>query len=174
MPPAGNDTKKEVVRRELERIRQEHGVLSPEVVLREARSPKHPLHRYFEWDNRKAAHEHRLQQAYQLILANRMAVVVREAAQAPPRVVRAQPAGQQVRRYVNTGYGCGFVSRNEVLVNDVLRSALIAKKLRELKGWCESVADIQELASLRREVMDAIEHGVDGQPGGRGADRHAS
>ena len=156
MSAAEDDTKKAIVRRELENIRRAHGAINPEVIVREASSSKHPLHRYFEWDDRKAAHEHRLQQAYQMILASRMTVIARAAAQAPPGVVKAHPVQQQVRGYVNTAYGCGFVSRTEVLANDELRRALVAKKLRELQGWCESVADIAELTNLRLAVIEAM------------------
>jgi hypothetical protein len=39
----------------------------PEAVVREARNPKHPLHECFDWNDEKAAHEHRLDQARALI-----------------------------------------------------------------------------------------------------------
>ena len=59
MPTAGDDTKKATVRRELENIRRAHRALNAEIVVQEAHDPKHPLHPFFEWDNRKAGSERR-------------------------------------------------------------------------------------------------------------------
>lgn len=41
--------------------------LTPEIVVSEAKNPRHPLHRDFEWNNARAAHKHRLEQAAFLI-----------------------------------------------------------------------------------------------------------
>jgi hypothetical protein len=61
---------------ELERIRQKHdGQLTPVAVVREAKSPKALLHAAFEWDDTKAAHLHRLNQARGLI---RSIIIVRD------------------------------------------------------------------------------------------------
>jgi hypothetical protein len=54
---------------ELERIRagNRRGVLIPQEVVEAARARASPLHDCFEWDDSRAAHEHRLNQARQLI-----------------------------------------------------------------------------------------------------------
>lgn len=56
-----------VVEHELQTIYNEHGELLPETVLEAARPASSPLHAYFEWDDARAAHEHRLDQARRLI-----------------------------------------------------------------------------------------------------------
>jgi len=43
------------------------GKLSPESVVRDAKKRSSPLHKFFEWDDSKAAHEHRIYQARELI-----------------------------------------------------------------------------------------------------------
>jgi hypothetical protein len=43
------------------------GVALPEVVVQEARNPKHPLHQEFDWNDSSAAHKHRLDTARHLI-----------------------------------------------------------------------------------------------------------
>lgn len=48
-------------------IRDEHGELSPKLVLDSARDPDHPLHSRFEWDDSVAGERYRLDQARQLI-----------------------------------------------------------------------------------------------------------
>ena len=51
------------------------GVLRPADVVVAATPPSSPLHKYFTWDDAKAAHEHRLDQARRLM---RVTVLVRE------------------------------------------------------------------------------------------------
>lgn len=57
----------DAVRKALAELEDEHGRLTPEAVVKAARSPKSPLHQFFEWSNVKAAEEHRLDQARTLI-----------------------------------------------------------------------------------------------------------
>ena len=51
------------------------GTLSPADVVEAAAPPTSPLHRYFDWDDAHAAHEHRLFQARHLL---RVTVLVRQ------------------------------------------------------------------------------------------------
>lgn len=53
--------------------RHNNRALPPELVD-EASTPGHPLHDYFEWDDGKAGHQHRLHQARQFISSVRIVV----------------------------------------------------------------------------------------------------
>ena len=55
-----NEFRKKIVE---EHIAQNEGVFLPSEFLNAARSPKHPAHGYFEWDDKKASHQWRLKQA---------------------------------------------------------------------------------------------------------------
>lgn len=67
---------------ELERLTDEGGGrLVVETVIEAAREPASPLHAGFEWDDTKAAHEHRLAQARRLIRA--VQVVISETKREP-------------------------------------------------------------------------------------------
>lgn len=50
--------------RELE---DRHGRVTPENLVAAARNPRHPLHSDFEWDDKKAAHQHRVSTARGII-----------------------------------------------------------------------------------------------------------
>lgn len=52
---------------ELLSINNEEGELKPDSVVTRASDSNNPLHEHFEWDNSKAAHEHRLWQARRMI-----------------------------------------------------------------------------------------------------------
>ena len=56
-----------VVGRELKKIQSNLSVVTPRVVVEEARDPESPLHQYFEWDDTIAAQKHREWQARSLI-----------------------------------------------------------------------------------------------------------
>ena len=51
----------------LRAIEKQNGYLSAELVVRAASNPSHPLHGQFTWDDKKAAHAHRLNEARVLI-----------------------------------------------------------------------------------------------------------
>jgi hypothetical protein len=59
--------KSKVIQEELEKLVDPRGKLDPEVVVKAARKKNHPLHDYFEWDAKKAAHAYRIDQARTLI-----------------------------------------------------------------------------------------------------------
>ena len=48
-------------------IAQKHGVVTPQLVVNEARDPTHPLHNEFDWDDASAANQHRLAVARALL-----------------------------------------------------------------------------------------------------------
>ncbi len=56
-----------VVGRALHRVREQYGSLTPPNIVEAARPDTSPLHRYFEWDNKAAAEQWRLQQARVLV-----------------------------------------------------------------------------------------------------------
>ncbi len=50
------------------------GVLTPDAVVAEAKSPKSVLHDQFDWDDKSAAQQHRIEQARRLIRSVRIEV----------------------------------------------------------------------------------------------------
>ena len=60
---------------EIKAIRDKHGKLTPKLVLDTARSPQHPLHSQFEWDDEVAGERYRLAQARELIQSVRLRFV---------------------------------------------------------------------------------------------------
>lgn len=60
--------------KELQRIQNIYGSITPEILVNEAKKRKSPLHPIFEWDDTKAAENYRLQQAR--ILLNNIQVTI--------------------------------------------------------------------------------------------------
>lgn len=61
-----------IIDQEITRIYQRDGHVKPSIVVREAFPKESPLHGYFEWNNKKAADQHRLWQARHLIRVARI------------------------------------------------------------------------------------------------------
>lgn len=63
----GKGVEVNTVVQEFDRITTVYGVLTPEIILSEADKPESILHTFFQWEDDKAAHAYRLQQARQLL-----------------------------------------------------------------------------------------------------------
>ena len=142
-----------IVDRELERIYKKHKVVTVEVVLAEAAKTTHPLHSYFEWDNNVAAQKYRIVQAYSLIMASKFTVQLVENGTTTPRQVKGSA---QVRRLVSAFRGEGFKMRTDALKNTESRSAIVETKRSQLRSWCASTIDIQELDGLRKVILASL------------------
>lgn len=60
---------------EMDRLYKLHNGLTPNLVVEAASNPSSILHEFFEWDNEKAGHAHRLQQARNLITSVKVTIV---------------------------------------------------------------------------------------------------
>lgn len=144
------ERKSVVIDRELERIYKKHKVVTVDVVLSEAAKPAHPLHGYFEWDDQAAAQKYRTVQAYSLIMASKFVVQLVENGDTTPRQVTGTA---NVRRLVSAFRGEGFKLRTDALKNAESRAAIVETKRSQLRSWCNSVIDIDELSELRQSIL---------------------
>ena len=120
------------IREALEGIRKKYGRLTPSLTVKVAKHPDSILHTRFEWDDSKAAHEHRLWQARQLISTN---------------VIRVPVTDKLVRAYIHVpakdGEGDYLPVQAIVHQPDKLQLARDAA-LRALGAAEENVAELDE------------------------------
>ena len=123
-------------REALEAINGRDGTLSPPAVVTEARKATSPLHPFFEWDDGRAAEEHRINQARRLI--RRYEVVVIDSHPTP------------VRAFVSLGSdrkpGRGYRQMARVLSDPEQRAELLEQAIRELHAVRSRYGQLQELA----------------------------
>lgn len=150
------EKKQVIVDRELDKLYRKHKTITTAMVLDAARAEDHPLHKYIEWDDAKAADKFRHAQVYAMIQASRFMFVLDGKDNAKPNVVHAQAS---VRRLLPTFKGEGFKMRNEVLSEEETRAAFIEKKKESLRAWCRSVVDVEELAELRADILARVGEG---------------
>jgi len=140
----------EIIASELERIRAANdGILRPPDVVREAEPVDSPLHESFEWDETKAAHEHRLWQARTLI---RVSVRVIESDDKPSRSYVSLPRDRHQGAR-------GYRDIEDVLKTSDLRDELLAAALEDFRMYRRKYQYIKELAGLfaaADEIVEAV------------------
>lgn len=139
--------KPEVAGEELERIRTANGgKLVQAQVVDAARSNNSPLHSAFEWDNAKAAHAFRLDQAGQLIRSLVVIVEQEHEEKSPP-----------LRAFVNVTQDSerSYTSLAHAMSDEDMRRQLIEQAWNELKSWKQRYGEIKEFAKLVT-VIDAM------------------
>ena len=122
---------------ELQRIYERDGVIEPETVVAESRTPSAPLHSCFEWDDEKAAHKYRITQAQNII---RAIVVVDEAKQ------------PETRAFVSVQREYHPVS--VVVRNPEKREILLQNALNELRWFERKYNTLQELSNVFAAIKE--------------------
>lgn len=122
----------------LEQLRRDHKGLTADVVVRDARPKSSVLHAAFEWDDRKAAEEHRLRQARDLI-AHVVILEPETKSQDPIRafVVVSDTDGDQT-----------YTSIRVAMKDPILRAQVLQRAKRELADWRRRYSELEEFAAL--------------------------
>lgn len=136
----------------LEEIRKRNfGILRPVDVVEEARPVKSVLHRYFEWDDTKAAEKYRLDQARELI---QVCVTVLASPENPDKLVA-------VRMYTSLpdfrkAEGGGYLRTEDVLGNPEWREEAVRQAISEFQRWESKYKDLEEFISVY-DAMHAVQ-----------------
>jgi Fe-S cluster assembly scaffold protein SufB len=128
----------------LENIRSLNGgVITPAVVVDNARDKKSPLHPCFEWNDKRAAEAHRLDQARYLLRA----VVVTYGEPEEEKAVRAFVTVTEDKQEVYTDI-------REALQNPEHREQVLSRARRELEQWAKRYEHLQEFSSLISQIRE--------------------
>jgi hypothetical protein len=137
------------LREELEAIYDLRGMLTPALVVDEARRPDHPLHSRFEWDDEKAGEAYRHSQAQTLIRSVRIRYVSSDSTEVSDSV-RAFTA-------VRTSAGYAYQPTLEVVMDPLRRQMVLADMKREwtqMRRRWESYEQFWEL--VKRDVPEEL------------------
>ena len=127
------------------------GSLEPERVVEAAKAKSHPLHDFFEWDDKKAGHAHRVNQARSLI---RIVRIERPDMQEPVRAFFSvkSDTGNQTYRPVDT------ILKSADMQMSLLKSArrdldAFTKRYRVIGELCEPIAEA--IKRIDRRISEA-------------------
>jgi len=117
-------------------------------VVDEARPPSSLLHPQFEWDDARAAEEHRRNQARNLINSIRVLVIGDK-----PSETRALIQFYRVR----DDAGSRYVTTIDIGTNEALRASALAECAGILKGVRERFGQLQEIRPICRAIDRFLE-----------------
>lgn len=103
----------------MEIIRQ-YGDLTPEILLKEATDPAHPLHDRFDWNDQSAAQQHRLNQARQLIRSVKV-------------TVKTASEDVEVRRFIHVKTGTASNSLGSYMPVEVIAESKTLTEITKLQ-----------------------------------------
>jgi len=129
-----NDEEAQVYGLELEKIKKKQGKLTPQLVLKEAKKRKSPLHDYFVWDDSEAGQQWRLQQARTMI-GNIVEVVL----------VEGKKTAQRSFFAVKTGKQAEYVTLKEAVTIPSHRQAILKKIITHLENTTVLMKMFQEI-----------------------------
>lgn len=131
----------------LQAIYDQHGYLTPDIVLDEARDPGHPLHSRFEWDDARAAEAYRRDQARDLIQS--VKIVYRERqGKSTERWVRAYHSVPDAER------GRAYRSAEDVVTDPLMREMVLRDMERDWKQLKNRYSHFAEFAEMVRADLE--------------------
>lgn len=128
---------------ELIRIKEEHGQMAPEVVVKVARSEDSPLHPAFIWDDAEAAEQYRYDQARRLISSIR----VQYSKSEPPVPVFVSLRVEDVSNAEATGRAYSLTT--DIANDPDARFRLMREAVNNIEGILDRYAWIEELDPYR-------------------------
>jgi len=138
---------------ELEKIRKRDGNITPSAIVAKAKSKSSAMHRHFEWDDDKAANQHRLEQAR--LVARSIQIIHIESPNAPAQaysiITIAQKNGEPKTRKV-------YQSTEEALKDPVMRDEILGNAIREAISYRRKYAALQELSKVFHAMDEFMEN----------------
>ena len=122
----------------LQDIRDQHGALTPVLVVDAARDPEHPLHSRFDWDDTSAGHKYRLAQAGALL---RVAVLPKTPRQAHDLRAFVAVKGKDSHR-------ADFVPTEAAMGDEFTRRLVLADMEREWRALKRRYQHMVEFSQL--------------------------
>ena len=152
------DAQAQIYGERLETLAEEHnGGYAAADVVEDAKDVKAPYHDYFEWNNKMAGHEWRLQQARVLTGSITVVVVRKDGSEDEHRaiehVVREFPSPETGETQAVAEY----VPLKTIVSEPTLWKQLLARYLHEVKQWRKRASLIKELGETLEPIFAAID-----------------
>lgn len=143
----------------LDAIAKKHGgVLRPKDVVKVAADPEHILHDIFEWDDSKAAYQHRLSQARDFIASVRYVYIIEEHTYSAPEWVR-DPRLDTEQGYASMGKLLSDKDlAREALANEFARAGAHLSRAYDISRALKfRPADVKRLADRVETLAQAFQ-----------------
>lgn len=129
-------------------ILKDFGEVTPEIVVKAASAESHPWHNRLTWDNEKAAHAHRLDQARALIRSVNYDIVLTSRVVSCPAYVR------DPQRDVNEQ---GYVSIRTIRPKSEQARAVLEGEFERVRAALARAQAIAHVLQLEDQVREMVE-----------------
>lgn len=146
---------KKAVEARLEQLAQKNaGRLTPEAVVEDARNPRSPLHSFIDWDDKKAAHQWRLDQARALIRSVRVEIHTEAKTISTVRYVR-DPSAKEAQGYVPVAK----LRDDKDMAREAIESEMsrVLATLERAQGLADALGLADEFGTLLRQATAVLE-----------------
>jgi hypothetical protein len=150
-PKEQQDAHREAVIQRLKAIYQTHSLLTPDLVIQDAKNPKSPLHDEFEWNDKAAAHQYRIEQARKVIQTYWVSVKTETTTVEVPYFVRDPEAvnGEQ-----------GYVSNAVIMKKPELAARVFMTETAKAHSYLNramAYADVLDIKGPLSKIVAALE-----------------
>ena len=105
---------------EIQKIKAKYNKITPDLVLKEAKNQKHPLHSYFDWDDDEAAIKWRRHQARMLLDSITQVVIIQGKETKQRSFFNVKERGTQESVYVTVEEAIKIKSYREQLLEQII------------------------------------------------------
>lgn len=135
------------LRDQLQQIYDHNATLTPDLVVREASKPEHPLHSRFDWRDDEAAHKWRLHQAGELIRSVKISFKPSDSEE--ERTVRVFHA-------IRTNTGHSYEPIEKVVANPVAQEILLRDMEREWRQMFARYKNLEAFAAMVQKDLQLV------------------
>lgn len=134
-------------------MQKEFSVITPKIVVEQAKNPRSPLHKYFEWNDSTAAQKHREWQARFLICS----VHIIDSDSKDPHPIRAfvnvSPDEDDESPFISDR---GYVAATSIMGKQNYKAQVLCYAKNQLIGWKRRFGDYREFFGVVKAI-DALE-----------------
>ena len=140
----------------IKKLEQNGGRVTAEALLQAARHPKHPMHADFQWDNAKAAHQHRLDQARSYISEVRVIITTSTRTIVCPAYLRDRDIAPAPGYITTQKLRTDREASQETLTYEIARAQALFERVREIAAALELEEELQMLIGATKEFHSRI------------------
>lgn len=130
----------------LANIEEKKGILTPTIVIQEAKKKKSVMHDYFEWDDSIAGPKYRIHQARQLM--NHIEVeIINNGDKEPERIKMFHNI-----QIIDDSKDRAYLSLSTIISSADYRNQIIEKALKELQAWQHRYLQYAELKPIFKAI----------------------
>lgn len=149
--------KYQTIKAEFEKLFARHGKLTPEIIVEEASKKTSKLYPFFEWNNAKAAHQWRLEQASMFLRTIKVTIEKPDGEEVTTRAYVCIKQTIEGEDEEDTHRRGEYQPIDVVLADDRLTKQMLEDAKRELRSFQRKYHNLRALAPVMEAIGELLE-----------------